>query len=365
MYIEVNTGITRSLYREIVDVELASYDEISVSTMVVPCFKVSLFLETPQPFTDIETFSRRWQGYKQVIQVGRSLEVKLYDKNGTKLADGVVYEYNEKRDERVVELKCRSDVTSYFEQRINIDRVNNNAISTGANYLSRGDDTRNMTAIMRMYRSWFLFVRDIAFPRITFIASDEHWMSFFIHFIRATLWRFNNDFNGGSGISGYYNLRVCTKYSGTRRDLLTQLSYYLKAKFIIHTDNIIEMVPFAEIDSNPVVVNGYISKEKHETVQQISVSFTLIERVVLRRGQSYSVVDLPNILTNTRRRLREIEKCIKYTFWGFAVREESKMIFSGQTIFFDYENYLVQDIKYDKETLNGMKSFNATCVRFI
>jgi hypothetical protein len=137
MFITVRDGnellFSVHTFFEIVDVELSSYDEVMISTMSTPCFKVSLFLQSPQILKtgmDFQvTFSYLWQSYKNSLHRANNIEVTLFDNKGKELAKGVVYEYDEKRDERVVELRCKCNMAVELKKTVDIVAGHNDLCS--------------------------------------------------------------------------------------------------------------------------------------------------------------------------------------------------------------------------------------------
>jgi len=287
----------------------------------------------------------------------RDVEVTLFDSNGRELAKGIVYEYDEKKGERVVELRCRSDIGVYLDQRVNIKHESD----YGPIWLSYGNHVPNQTEIDRGFALWLNQIWTEGLPGKELISPIELWSTCFKYLTWAVWWTYN-DLSWGA--RNYY-LRIDVNYEGSRYGLLKQFAQLFNVKFV-YDDKKFSMIPFEQYSDAPVHVIGYASNEKWDAKQQEYIELTLINRIGIGdRAKSLSWVHLPNAFDMIRARLKDIVKYTSYDIWGFAVNEEEKIIYSGQTIELDYVKYYVQDIKYDKETLNGMKSFSATCVRFV
>jgi len=351
------------LFYQVVDVELSMYDEIMISTMSTPYFKVSLSIHERE-----NSFLQVWQELKKYPNELINIEVTLYDSKGTRLARGLIYEYYEKRDERIVELRCRSDIGVYLEKTVNLNTSSGyRRIITRFNY-DKDDIASSRISIVEAWRSGFNTIWGSGFADKISEMSEIDPFLFFEPFVDVMV----NALIKGKIRSGEYRLWVNISFNGHRSCLLSQLSQMLYAKFI-YNDSMFYITPFQNYTNNPITIQGFVSNEKWDKTEQAVGGVTFISSV--------QMMDLTNtvltynhnspgtmigritddILKSINSRLAEIIKYRSYSIWGFA----HKIINSGNTISLNRINYYVQDIKYETETLNTKKTFNATCVRFV
>jgi hypothetical protein len=347
--------IIQAISDKIVDIELAMYDEIMLSTMSSPNFKVTIFSHR-------NTFSYIWQEIKQLpTHLLNSTRVEIIDKSGYTLASGNIFEYNEKRDEGTVEITCRSDIDVFLDEEA--------TISTGQHarsFFKASRDTTLSVIADRCSVGWFKWVWEQVFPsHITYSLQGTNLM-----FFRPFAVVIQNALRGcRSGED--YSIRAAHNYRRNRYEIIRQLAFILNAKFIFdYANNRFIITPFDRYSDNPIHITGYVSNERHEVTEQlinrenIFVDFRYYGSVT----GSWSILDPLNIEINSR--LVDIVKYKSYNIWGYVDPTKNEpnteqIIYSGQTINLDGIDYYVQDIKYEVETLDTMKTFHATCVRFL
>ena len=372
MYITINRILSKNpkeivkgwIFREITDVELSMYDEIMISTMSIPCFKVSLSIHELQPDELTENFRCVWHELKYYPEELSEFEVTLFDKHGNELAKGLIYEYEEKRDERVVVLRCRSDIGVYLDGETGID---NDVDIIRFNHRGAGAEHEIYVAdFTSLCVRWFHILWGRAFKEKEIVLQPNEIRYFFKPIVDELIKVMSRRARGN------YTLEIRTVGGSvpTRKELLPQLAQLFNAKFVYVYPHF-EVTQFSLYEANPVYIKGYMSNEKWDSTVQAVDGVSFIHSVRLFIGTSNVEVS-PNkynfmepALENIRDRLAKLIKYRSYHIWGFAEKEEEKMIYSGQTISLDGVKYYVQDIKYDTETLNSKKSFNATCVRFV
>jgi hypothetical protein len=349
--------------RDIVDVELSMYDEIMISTMSAPCFKVSLSIHERE-----NSFLQVWQELKKYPNELINIEVSLHDSKGTLLASGLIYEYDEKRDERIVELRCRSDIGVYLEKTVNLNTSSGyRRIITRFNY-DKDDMASSRISIVEAWRSGFNSIWGRGFADKISEMQELDPFLFFEPFVDVMV----NALIKGKIRSGEYRLWVNISFNGHRSCLLSQLSQMLYAKFI-YKDSMFYIAPFQNYTNNPITIQGFVSNEKWDKTEQAVGGVTFISYVQMmdltntvltynHNWPGYMIGRITDdIIECINSRLAEIIKYRSYSIWGFA----HKIINSGNTILLNGTKYYVQDIKYEPETLNTKKTFNATCVRFV
>jgi len=345
------------LFCQVVDAELSMYDEIMISTMSTPCFKVSFSIHEPKRNSfDIhpDSFACIWQELKKYPNELINIEVSLYDSTGTRLARGLIYEYDEKRDQRVVELRCRSDIGVYLDGET---EINDETDVVRFSYAGSNNVETNITRFTNACMTWFntLWVR--AFKERDIYLSQAEIRTFFKPIVDEMLTVLSRLARADYLLS----IRTVGWSVATRRYLLPQLAQMLNAKFI-YIEPHFEVKPFTLYSENSIDIQGYISNEKWDSAKQTVDGVKFIESIKLFNTNRQEVGDITKTaINNIHSRLAELIKYRSYSIWGFA----HKIIYPGNTISLNETKYYVQDIKYEPETLNTKKTFNATCVRFV
>ena len=85
-----------------------------------------------------------------------------------------------------------------------------------------------------------------------------------------------------------------------------------------------------------------------------------------------TVANITNAVRNPiLQRLDHLSQHELYKIWGYTIKVDytgallpvAQKVIPGQTISLNDSNYFVKEISYETETLDTIKSFNATCIK--
>lgn len=335
-------------YTNIRDIDLSMYDEVMLTSMSAPEFKLTMdydVLGSSQEEDPINDFSYWWREFKQSI-FDANIIVTIKDSAQNTLAQGMLYLYNEDRENFAVEFTCKSDINVWLNQDVN-----------GSYYPPVGQMTFSHNSSLEHFRSlwihWF----------------GSAWGALFGYQITYQLHEEELLFNGLANIvknreypvDSYY-LKPEIQIFGTRADALKLMAQTLNAKFVYDgVSKVFHIIPFKYYKDNPIDISGFISNEEYDSQEQVLSNDSIFSQVKTYRrlGSSYETIT-NNINSYVFSRLTNLVKYKKYDIWGYA----NQIIYSGFTIRLDGNDYYVQDIEYESETLDSLKSFKAKGIRF-
>jgi len=374
----------------IVSTSLDMYDEVMVSCMTATLFKVTIFekalwrvyrLEHPElepgectwhsvrgstfgvktivpidippgrpcfSFTWVELF-KLWSiplGEEQVVE----FPCALYDQRGNLLASGKVIEYKQNHEDGTVILSCTSRIADILNKEITYEKV-----YTYSRQMNAGGYAENIANTRSIIKAWldYIWGRCFAGTGITYEFTD--W---------DTTWGPIANFianrpNGYSSGPTYY-FKFDQNTSSTAGEMLKRLALSACCKALFNSETkIFTFKPFAYY-KNPIPITGHIINEEYNT-RAAKETELLFVQFGIKSGQNTEWYSLNANFTT--RRLPNTYSYYSYELWGYAP-DYNNIIYSGQTVFLNNERYYIQDINYEPETLDTIKTFKAQAVRW-
>jgi hypothetical protein len=340
----------------IINIDISMYDEVMLSSLSIPHFKVTFpysfgFGLGSAGLSSVNSFDN-WWGYIKTLpqQWIKEIEVSLIDNHGTTIADGKIIEYTENRESFELEIVCVRDIGLELTVSANVSRNQNRDIRlsnniTGATFHPLFLDWFNdmwsivMGGGFRYELSSSRLIRDLASVLCMSIISSSD-----------------------SIATGNYFFKFEYRFNGTRRTFLSYLAQILRAKIVYDFANeIFRIFPFSEYEDDPVVVTGYVISESWDHAEQHLDNFTHFTLINAFNNNGQKLGEWQNGLNSfIKNRLSDFVYFRQFEIWGYA----NQMLFSGQSIRLTGIDYYIKDISYEYETLNDMKTFKATCIRF-
>lgn len=368
-YTEVDTGAIppprpkQKVWNDIVDADISMYDEIMVSSTSTPTFSVDISFDTHE--TNLETFSGWWKFVTaRNLLTDKKLPafLRFCDSLGNTLADGRIMEYTEDRENFKVSIKVESILKLELEKEA---KIHEKAFS------------RNIIGNMPVegfrayWLDWLEWIRSLIFPSYSFELRSD---SFFLNYSQFM----RNKFSSLAGHQGYH-LRTYHEYSSDKKTLLKQLAMIMNAKIIYApaTKSFI-FVPFEAYSDDPINATGFVSSVDFDSREQAISEINLMARYTTHiRAYTIGGTQVGTYRSSLRdisySALREIVRFKKYDIWGYTgeinnigeMITPSKIVHTGETVSLNGVNYYIQDISYEFERLNDLKSFKAVGVRFV
>ena len=333
-------------WSNIISIDLSMYDEIMLSTMSTPVFKLSFFLhyfkgDTSDP---ANSFKYWWNEMCSLDHKSlNNIRVQLFDSTGgNPIADGCIYEYvNDFASGKVV-ITCNSGVSVYLDEEVKVS--DDNLIDKIGKYSGFIVYEKLLSVfIENVWKKGFVGKKkEISEKIITDTAK-------LIHNITHTDW--------GGTVSGLYIFRLEYKFQGKRYDLLKNLSQIFNAKIIYNVQEDKFMItPFQMYHDNPTIlvsntnhINsgadgcGYVKSEEWQESEQgkiDNICITGFKRLNIKSKVMENYTDRLKSAINNRMMSKIYFR--SFEIWGYA----NKVLYSGQTIRIDNENYYIKDIKY-------------------
>jgi hypothetical protein len=333
-------------FNEVTNFNLLMYDELMLTTLSVPSFKITLFKGDGK----VGSFGYWWNEFKMEID---NLKIFVYDSKDTLIANADVFEYDEKRDTNEVEFTARSFIHGWFDKQLDIK---NN--KTYGSTFSKGD-LHSFVNIVHCWVKWF--------EDCWKLASDIE-----CEFIEANVYHFfeplakvvyNKIMDPKGAFNTVYNLKIDWGFNGSRANFIKQLAQVMYAKFYYDTaKRKFKIVPFQQYDTEPIQVKNFlITNEKHDKSASLILDITLFKeiRYYVYRGGSWDIKK--ECLETINNKLKNDARYFSYDVWGY----NENIMYSGQTIKFDDDiPYLIRDIIWETTTIDSIKSFNAVCIKY-
>lgn len=343
-------------FNNVVDADISMYDEIMVSSTSVPDFRVTLSYNPLESAND--DFSVWWNSNKKDILTDNSVikHITITSDPGI-LASGIFYEYSENREDFSVELIVRSALSEELDEHIGWNEKR---------YDTTISNTSTLEHFVSILQNWLQWVWHSRAEFTTPIEISPGLFQPIGNIIRNK----TKDYAFGD-----YTLRIRTSFTGTRKTLMKQISMFLNAKIIyLPEKGKFRAIPFRAYENNPTIVTGYVSDEGYDRTEQSLEEITLFNYVRTYSTGGQRIDSFKNsILRYANNNLRDIVFFKRYRIWGHSatiapsgdLTTPGKIIHTGETIRLNGIDYYVQDISYDFERLNDLKTFEAECVRFV
>ena len=351
-------GRASARWSNIIDVKLNMYDEVMISSMSAPSFKVT-FSYNPVDKSSVKdplrNFSHWWNDVKATYtntELSR-FYVAVHDGTSSQsLAEGRLIEYHENRENASVELVCDSYISRFFDSTIGfsgtMQRKNIRSYGTPESFMLLFIDCFNDIWARGLDRI------NIQIPTVIFFLIGQ-----LLYNVVKSNWK---------GRNNNYIYKLSYTFSGTRYNLLKQLSQLLNVKIkYMHTSDSLVFCSFDSLDSNYTNISdshsgGYIISEKWDSKEQLIEPHTLFINFE-RFNTNNSLLDdyIPHFTSAIINRLSRVLSFKSYEIWGYA----NKILYSGETLRLNNTNYYIKDISYEFKTLDSIKSFHATCIRFL
>jgi len=334
------------VYSNIRDVDFSMYDELLLTSMSAPEFVITMDYDVFSSQSD--EFSVWWKTFKLGV-FSSNISVTLKDRDNNLLARGKLYSYHEDRENFAVEFTCRSEMGVWLEEEVSMTNFGpNGAFMAFYPYYS-------LAELRQLWKTWFskLWVRHCG-STIGYQFYDEiESLNGLANVIKKT--HFASD--------GQYMLQVRSTYSGSRAGLIKLFAQFFNAKFIYDIEEKkFHIIPFQQYLDDPIEITGYVSSEEYDSQDQVIESSSIVQsvmyRTVLPGNPWISITDKVNAYVFSR--LQKSVNFKRYSIWGYA----AQVVYSGYTIRLDGVDYYVQDVEYDTETLDSIKSFRAKGIRF-
>ena len=332
-------------WNSIVDINLSMYDEVMISTMSTPEFTVSLFCE---PSSDDDTANDVvywWREYSANVSRDElnNLKIQVFDRLGVLIADGYLFEYKERRTEKVIDFVCRSGFA------LGLDNYTDGKKSGEQTTLNESGSSSDGVFI-EMFKDWF---SDIWTKVMGAVEYDvEHCLFENLSKILKTITR------GYRIVNPPYHIKIKYSFEGKKYEFLKMLSQILNAKIIY---SVVEqkylIFPFEMFSSDTDVV-GYVKSKMWDYKAQTLDDFTHFYEVLWIRSNGAVVNNPTNVFKKALKdRLSRVKYYTSYEVWGYA----NQMLYSGQMITLpDRIDYYIQDIRYEVETLDSINSTKKT-----
>ena len=335
-------------FSNIVNIDLSYYDDLFVVRSKTPEFKVSFSYD----HTANDPFAIWWKDY---IANGAniSLFVSIYDNDDLLLADGTLYEWEDKFEDFELEFTCVPKISEFLDKTISIKKEN-----TIQAYYSSADKSFLSHWIEFFRRLWFEQA-DIKQPRVAIFNDNgvpiESNSTTSLEYLVEKTKEFTQNMATGNHI-----LRITTGSMSniTRRAFLRDLAKALLIK-IIYVSKLDRFEFHLNNDLTPTIINGYVKSVYLNVKKHIEPSnlFSKIEIFVGGSNEGNIASHFNDIINH---RLNILKQKEEYSIWGYA----GKIIITGETISLNNTRYIVSEIAYEKETIDNIKSFNAVCVKY-
>lgn len=351
MIVKFSFGNHNLAYTNIRDIDLSMYDEVMLTSMSAPEFKLTMdydVLGSSQEEDPINDFSYWWREFKQsIFEVNVTVTIKDNEQNV--LAKGRLYSYDEDRENFAVEFTCKSEIGVWLDEDISMDYFGPNLEAMTFYPYDPINEFR------MLWKIWF----------------NALWIQYCGQFISYQLHDEETLLNGLAQIVknlhyasiGQYYLKVRSTYYGNRAGLLKLFAQFFNAKFIYDGANrVFHIIPFKHYQDNPIDITGFVSNEEYDSQEQVLSNESIIGlvkyRTVLAGNPEIDITGRINDYISSR--LVNSINFKRYDIWGYA----NQIIYTGFTIKLDGVDYYVQDVEYETETLDSLKSFKAKGIRF-
>jgi hypothetical protein len=351
-------------FSNIVDMDLSFYSDIFLSNIPVNEFKVSFSYDHLLSAPDDNPSKVFAQWVKGLLQSSglRTTIIWVIDTNGQTLAEGNIFEWSELLREGMFQFVCTPKLT----QQIYLT-YNNNDTDYWTSGLQNRSDLLNISFLNHRWREYFTYFfgrvkrdTDVAKPGgfdIDFGPSEgpgETLLAQYTHLSQAIV----DSINASNIADGRYFLRVTNHAArgNSFKNFIKELSKLLMSRLVYrHETNIFEIQ--SSVTGDPIAVKGYVSAISLNTRQSIDFN-NFINEVSLRNTRNQKVMTI-NIEEAVRSRLIMLAQHEEYSIWGYA----NTLLVPGNTISLGSVLYIIKDIKYETETLDSIKSFNAICTK--
>jgi len=339
-------------YSQITDIDISYYDDVLLSKAMVPEFRISFFYahEHERTSGELRSFSQWWDNFAQNNDF-RDLYIRVFDSNDDLLADGEVFEYEEKLSSFCVEFICQPDLSQILESgAVNKYNVNFDYSMENADKTLIWVREIFYTEMTRAYNWTGLDIVKYKIP-LKWKGNNAHF-DFLAKPILDVLATFDNQFTN-------YVLRF--KFNEFRstpiKDVLREISKFFRVKIIYSTlDKCFNIIPF--IDESGVNITGYVDSIYHRVVEVSDKQnlYKKIESCYKNSSKQYQdYTDMVNEIVNPS--LTWIGKEKAYRIWGYC----GKLLTTGNVINLNSKRYIINEISYELSSLDSVKSFNAVC----
>jgi len=350
-YKKSNKTVALYNYTQIVDIDISYYDDVLLSKAIVPEFKVSFFYthEHERTSGELKLFSQWWDSFKRNNDFD-DLYICVYDRNGDFLADGEVFEYEENLSKFCVEFLCCPDLSQILEAG------NESGYNIYYSY-SMSNAEKNLTWVRKIFyyemcRAYNWTGLNSHVPLQWEGDSDYAHFDFLAKPVLSILSSFDNQYTN-------YCLRFSfVQHTGTPiKDILKEISKFFKVKIIYSNKNkCFNISPC--INTSGQIVTGYVDSIRHRVIS-ISDKQNLYSDI----RSSYSngsgnYQNYTNIINNiVNPSLTWIGKEKEYKIWGYCY----KLLTTGNVINLNSRKFIINEISYETENLDSVKSFLASC----
>ena len=328
------------VFDTITDISLNFYDEIAISRIAVPEWKVSVFRDCSS------VNNTEWQRiFRESYQ--RLVFAKLISNNGEQLATGRILSWTEKRESSELELTVTSP--NNLENEVSFTNTENYTVHTRA----------SLETIVGLCLYWFNDIWQDSQINATYTFNSGTNLQRFSPIARVI-----RDKLISYPVKNVV-LTFLSSYTGKKKDFLKHLSQLINTKFVQDSQGNFNVFSFSDYQSNPILVNGFISNVSYELTEENFLGMDWLNTVRfsdISGGSGSSDNITSKVKDSVRSAMSKFIRYTTYDIWGHA--EDNSIIKSGQTITVDGINYYIRDIDYDKETLDSLRSFKAVGVRF-
>lgn len=334
-----------AIFSKITDVSINYYDEIAISRIAVPEWDVEFFGEADDGVS-WETF------FNGAYNLRKNIFVKLVSNDGV-IATGDVYEWESALTENTIKLKVQT--RNNLEKEMNYHKTyTSSAISSGSSSLSEVISN----VMLRPYINYLLDSGSndtgVNANSVTFYGNN---FAFFGHISNLIANKLQ------SGATNNYFLQITSSHQGSVKNFFKKISQFCNAKFTQTNEWTYLLSKFNSYYDDPIEVTGFVKSVNYSEQEENYTDdiFTEIRYGVVNGGSWSITGEIKNIIKSVLMS-NQVHKYKEYEIWGYA---NTLSIKSGMAISINNVPYYVKDINYDTETLDSIKSFNATCVRFI
>jgi len=344
----------------IVNADLDIYDEPMVHSRAAKLVKVTIFLNAPwlvyyTHHPELEPAVWTWSRVQDAINT-TELPCSLYDQKGLVLVSGNNIEYKINNEQGTVEIAIKSKMGDILQLPLKNQTAENEAyyqFNTGGE--AENDEKAREIVNFWIGQRWATAFKDTG---VRYIFSDwDYAWGHLRWFIAARGGNPHQYINGAR----YFIVWEQNTFSNSG-DIVKAMACNTacKATFDIH-QNAFLFEPYDHWET-PINIIGHVVSMAYATREEQDLTI-IFKSIRIRCVDKTSQGDNKMGSSFFENRLKRYLKHYSYEIWGYAP-DYNDIITSGQSVLLNGETYCIQDINYEPETLDTIKTFKANVVRW-